>query len=306
MFSQRYSINASFTVNSSLYIHQCGWENCQPGHSFGPALRDHYLIHCVLRGKGTLKMEGETYPVMKGQGFLIPPGIISTYTADEEDPWYYGWLGFAGPDATRVLSLCGMSCEQPIFVFRAVEEIERCILELIRRYEDGGNTFAAVSGMFALFSLLAEGRPAVASKGEMVDHILDYIEKNYSYGITVSNISNHVNLNRSHLFRVFKEAVGMSPQEYLRHYRLDRAATLLRTTTMNVYEIMLSTGYQNASNFTRQFKEAYGYTPSEYRNRCKVNVAVWDGETSIHFDGQEKPNGCYDHQQSTLLPKHRP
>ena len=57
-----------------LCMYQFGYEQCDPGHSFGPATRNHYLFHYVLSGTGTLmannsKGETRTYSVKSGQGF---------------------------------------------------------------------------------------------------------------------------------------------------------------------------------------------------------------------------------------------
>ena len=81
---------------TSIYIHQCGTEKCQNGHSYGPAMREHYLIHCIFTGKGRFYDGLRNYDLRKGQGFLILPGIISLYQADMQEPWHYGWVGFGG------------------------------------------------------------------------------------------------------------------------------------------------------------------------------------------------------------------
>ena len=84
-----------------LCLYQYGKEQCDPGHSFGPATRNHYLFHYVLSGTGTLMADNskgitQTYSVKSGQGFLIFPGQITTYFADQEHPWEYIWLEFDG------------------------------------------------------------------------------------------------------------------------------------------------------------------------------------------------------------------
>ena len=61
-----------------LCMYQFGYEQCDPGHSFGPATRNHYLFHYILSGTGTLmannsKGETRTYSVKSGQGFMIFP-----------------------------------------------------------------------------------------------------------------------------------------------------------------------------------------------------------------------------------------
>lgn len=62
-----------------LCMYQFGYEQCNAGHSFGPATRNHYLFHYVLSGTGTLmaddaKGHTQTYSVKSGQGFMIFPG----------------------------------------------------------------------------------------------------------------------------------------------------------------------------------------------------------------------------------------
>ena len=62
-----------------LCMYQFGHEQCEPGHSFGPATRNHYLFHYVLSGTGTLMADNakgitQTYNIKSGQGFLIFPG----------------------------------------------------------------------------------------------------------------------------------------------------------------------------------------------------------------------------------------
>ena len=66
-------------------LFQCGWEQCAPLHSFGPFVRNHYLFHYVISGRGFLDADvkkGVTrrYDLEAGQGFLISPGQVTTYS----------------------------------------------------------------------------------------------------------------------------------------------------------------------------------------------------------------------------------
>ena len=69
-------------------LFQYGWEECEPLHSFGPFVRNHYLFHYVISGKGILNSTDEAgvthhHVLGPGQGFLICPGQVNTYCADE-------------------------------------------------------------------------------------------------------------------------------------------------------------------------------------------------------------------------------
>ena len=93
-----------------LGLYQYGWEQCDPAHSFGPAARTHYLFHYVISGTGTLiaqnsKKESVEYHVKSGQGFMIFPHQICTYTADPDLPWEYAWIEFDGLKAKEIMEI---------------------------------------------------------------------------------------------------------------------------------------------------------------------------------------------------------
>ena len=95
-----------------LGLYQYGWERCAPAHQFGPAARTHYLFHYVISGTGLLMAQdkkGETrnYSIKSGQGFLLYPGQISTYIADQINPWEYTWLEFDGLRVKEALDIAG-------------------------------------------------------------------------------------------------------------------------------------------------------------------------------------------------------
>ena len=56
--------------SGSLYVNCCGLSRTEPLHSFGPALKPHYLIHYIVSGRGRLQLGGKEYPLEQGYGFL--------------------------------------------------------------------------------------------------------------------------------------------------------------------------------------------------------------------------------------------
>ena len=82
-----------------------GYEACESGHSYGPYARDCHLIHYVIKGTGVFSHASGDYTVKKGQIFLAHPGELTTYTADQDDPWSYIWVGFSGTIAERLRAL---------------------------------------------------------------------------------------------------------------------------------------------------------------------------------------------------------
>lgn len=85
--------------------------------------------------------------------------------------------------------------------------------------------------------------------------------------LTISRLLRLVGMSRTDLHRKIKRVFGMSAGRYLRHVRLQRAATLLEEhPEWTLYQIALEVGFESQSYFSRAFKASYGICPSEYRN----------------------------------------
>lgn len=248
----------------ALYVHQAGEEVCESGHSFGPAVRDHFLVHIVLEGKGSFYCGEKRHEIGKGQGFLIFPELATYYAADKSDPWHYCWIGFNGLEADRVVRSCRISREQPVFDIEEVVKGAECIRFIRDSGQPDSNLLYRQARLYEFFSLI-KGRDSVRySEKRIARMTAAYISKNYSYPITVSGISDYMMVDRSHLFRVFKAEYGMSVQEYLQEYRLAKAVELMGGHDMTVTEVMYSCGFQDLPNFSRQFKKKYGEAPSTF------------------------------------------
>nr|WP_325240264.1 AraC family ligand binding domain-containing protein [uncultured Oscillibacter sp.] len=78
-----YIFSNDFTKNIDAMIYTCGYENCEPGHSYGPLLRNGYMVHYILSGKGVYQCRGRTFHLGEGEAFLICPGELIYYLADK-------------------------------------------------------------------------------------------------------------------------------------------------------------------------------------------------------------------------------
>jgi AraC-like DNA-binding protein len=104
---------------------------------------------------------------------------------------------------------------------------------------------------------------------DMWQSMKSYIDSNPEEKMTLSSLSSKVFYNPSYFSRVFKRKFGVSPMEYLRERRFERAAVLLSSTDDSVDDIIERVGFTDRSSFYHLFAKRFGRTPSEYRDSAK-------------------------------------
>ena len=241
-----YKLEFAGEQTGSLYVNCCGLSRTESLHSFGPALKPHYLVHYILSGKGRFSIGGKEYPLEAGYGFLITPDELAFYQADENDPWTYVWVGFSGVQAAEYVSNIGLSVRQPVFKSEDSEELYRIVKDMMEHNTFGLSNDLRRNGQLGVFlSIIAEGTK-VAEKNEVdrantyVRKAVSFIQSNYCNPIKVTDVANYVCINRSYLYTLFQNSMGMSPQQFLTTFRITKATELLQLTELPMESIALS------------------------------------------------------------------
>jgi len=89
--------------------------------------------------------------------------------------------------------------------------------------------------------------------------------------LSVTDISKHLGMSDSMFYRRVKQLTQLSPVEYVRKTRLNKAASILKKGNANISEIAYSNGFSDQSYFTACFKKQFGSTPTEYM-KAKVKI----------------------------------
>lgn len=264
-----------------LCLYQHGYEQCTPGHSFGPVARNHYLFHYVISGTGTLMADnarGETitHSVKSRQGFLIFPGQITTYFADKNLPWEYIWIEFDGLRVKEALTLTDLSLDSPVYHATSKDFREQMMQEMLYIVHHANEpSFHQIGHLYLFFDFLIRSSkstklvPSSKMSDYYIKEAINYIEQNFQNNITIEDIAEVCGINRSYFGKIFKRSVGRAPQEFLMNYRMVKAAELLKLTSLSVAEIGSAVGYENQLHFSRAFKTIYGVSPREWRNTHK-------------------------------------
>lgn len=265
--------------NIEINIRQYGKEACAPCHTFGPAVRDHFLLHFVTAGKGVFSRSGASYTLGPGEGFLIFPDEITCYEADKESPWCYSWVGFSGQNAKQLLAELGLSPEKPIFRFSSAKEIDRIFSAMEKTDETSPEGQLCLTGhFFMLLSLLSRAEPAAdtpsafSTKRDYVTQALLYIRQNYAQPLTVSGIAQKLGIHRAYFSAVFREHTHTTPQAFILQTRMEKAAALMHDERLSILHIARSVGYEDALQFSKMFKKHFGLSPREFRKEMPTGI----------------------------------
>lgn len=260
--------NEEETISTDLIIHNIGHEGCDPLHTW-TGVREFYSIHSVIQGRGYYRVGEDTYALKSGDTFLIYPNTLVSYWADKEEPWEYVWLGISGHSVKNIIEHTNFTELQPFIVGECQKETKE---ELLSIYQEQGTDFASDIAMLGRTYLYLARLTTLGNKGQKdqsgryAQKAKDFMDLNYSSGITPKDVADKLNISRSHLHRLFTQRFEVSVGKYITALQMKRASLLLTTTTLTIGEIASSVGFENQFYFSNVFKKYFQRSPSAFRN----------------------------------------
>ena len=259
---QKHEIISSDSVRIPC-IHSIGFSDDRAITHFGPSVRNQYIIHYVLSGRGIFN---GNY-VEKGQGFLITPGLYEEYHSDESAPWSFLWIISEDDSMTYFFNAHRADKETGIFKFHNLYEIESVASELNKVY----NGFSFGSRLSEIFlnifhrCVISEEDTKYAVTKSYFDFSEKYIRSNLHLGIRVDELCKALGITQPYLYKIFKENSGLSPKRYITEKRIAEAKRLLKMTELSITHIANSLAFFSVIDFSKFFQKEVRTTPSEYR-----------------------------------------
>ena len=105
------------------------------------------------------------------------------------------------------------------------------------------------------------GKPA-----DLVAAAEAYLRQRFAEPVQMPELVRHIGLSRARMFELFKSVTGLTPNDYLLRYRIERARELLTSTQRNITDIAMATGFSSSQYFSNVFRKYTGLSPSEYRH----------------------------------------
>ncbi len=283
-------------------MHTLCWSDLPKGH--GPPLalvratehpefpqhhHEFWEIVVVTRGTGLMVFGSKSLPIKLGDVFVISRDQEHAYRETQSldiiniafDPAYIGSVhpvleDWMSKDALFAVGPRWRPGETPgECLHLGPSEFARA-LDLIQRLESELESASAEARVaaFAYFLLLitqlrrhclpweAAGDSA---PGTRIGRAVEFIENHFAESITIDDIAACCHVSRRHFFRLFEQAVGMAPMEYLKKVRLQKAATMLLTTNANVTEVAFACGFNDSNYFSSLYHKEFGMSPSRFK-----------------------------------------
>ena len=247
---------------------QCGQSDCEPGYSFGPYVRDFYLLHLVTDGEGIFRIAGNDYCVKQGEMFFIPPGLLTFYQADAHFPWSYMWIGFRGAALPKLFHETGLSKDSPVIPYP--DSLPGALTKVLSHADsDGLDSFRTMGYVYLFISELLnikkESDSHAAGQRSYIDAAVRFMEQHVYDRISISSIADMLGISRNYFCTIFKQSMGMPPQQYLMELKMEKAKIFLETTNVDIKYIADSLGYEDLFTFSHSFKRITGVSPKEWR-----------------------------------------
>jgi len=250
---------------------------------------DNIAFTAMLRGKKHMKLDNKTnyFDYFPGESILVAPGetmVIDFPEADEtptqcislslnpefiEDSLNY--LNYSLPKVDETSQWNIQLDEYFLFNNQALASATNNIMRIAM----DDNSQKDIMADFALKELLirlmqTQARSMVVKNmvknKSRIGFVVDYIKKNLHQKLSIDSIARLAYVSKSNFFRMFKDELGTSPNEFILQERINRAKELLADQN-SIKETAYQTGFSDTNYFTRVFKQLEGTTPKNYQNK---------------------------------------
>jgi len=273
--------------------------------------QDGYEYHFVVRGRGSLNLQGRTYPLKPGMTYLTSPATefrietgpqepleefrlhvrIERIDGEPQDRFELEKWGdmYEGIDARECMQFLQEPPAQPAvdkfhassWFVTAFEEWQQRDFALYTSLKLA--TLQIMIRTVRNFSKPSERHPFPYRdmNAHRLEMAIRFIHANYSRPITVGEVADSMSIGIRQLQRAWREAKGGKLSEYLERYRLEQVCAELEHSARTIGEIAERCGFASVSYLHSVFKKRLGLTPSQYRTSlaeadgCEGDGQIW-------------------------------
>lgn len=229
--------------------------------------QDLWVFEAVRAGRGTVRIGDKSFQVQAGDAYILPAWQQQEYFSDPDDPFEKIFFNLSGTLVDALVRVYGLEEVRHLPGAGLEEEFMRFFRLLSR--EDltvAGILNDGAEGFHRLVRALSRRLPASPPKEPEKARILKrYIDEHIEQSFSVEQLAGLIFHSPSQTIRIFREAYGCTPYEYILRRKIQRACALLTQTNLQVQEIAERLHFADAHYFSATFRRRMGVTPREYR-----------------------------------------
>jgi len=249
----------------------CGKEQCIPQKIVSEIGKEYFTLHYVVDGSGYFEMGNFKQKLNAGDLFVIHPNEAVNYYPDDKKPWVYSWMVFDGLLASPIIKdIFGNGNIVTVGKHTELIELFDRLTYQFYEYEEINLSMIGLSYIILskiLTMLNKENNVNTSKDYSYFTEVKDFINYNYSFGISIDNIAKSKNLSSSYIRRLFVKYENKSTKEYLTEVRMKRAQEVIMQKGYKVKDVAFMVGYQDSLHFSKEFKKYFGVSPNEYKNK---------------------------------------
>lgn len=242
-------------------------------HQFAPHFHEHYVIQLVEQGVNKCICDRKNYQIEPGGILIINPNEI--HTGNSFDNRFLEYKSLCPTMDCMKLGIhklqelkSGLPAfgNAPIYDKLLVQRFKQLFLMTKNNKDKLELETAFIDFLGYLINKFSDnGYVFYSIKNEKcrVEKIKNFIRDNYGRNFSLDELSQFAMVSPYHLIRIFKKEVGMTPFEYLRNYRVEKAKEMLREKR-SIMDAIYDNGFYDQSHFIRHFKNVTGVTPKVY------------------------------------------
>ncbi len=256
----------NFLLSDELNLYYCGKRVKTLDHSYGPEVRQHYLLMYCVDGTAVCKKDDDEISFGAHDLYVMFPNEKIHYVTPTGSYWTSWWVGVYGSLTDTLMEMLGVTKDNPFIHIRDNYTME-CLMKEIydtSLNSDASSKMKCISLLYELFSFLMKDAGSTY-KSDIISDAQNLIEHNLSGQISVADLAEKLGINPSYLTRIFKQKHSKSPKDYILDHKIKRAKELLKNTDVSVTDIARSVGFDDPLYFSRLFKKRTTLTPTKYR-----------------------------------------
>ena len=230
-----------------------GFDMVRPNPHYG------HILAC-FSGHGRVLLSGRWQECGPGMAYLTPPNVPHAYHTVPNVRWGFAWIWWHVAPGEPPL----IDCTQPVLVPADAEYLRSAILGLYRE-SIGPAQPTVLDHWVELVHAYAARLGQIAQRRRSLISLWEQVDANLGYPWTRQLLADTVGMSGESLRRLCQRETGRGPMHQLTLLRMQRAATLLESTTHKIEQIARAVGYANAFAFSTAFKRHMGVAPSAFR-----------------------------------------